>query len=104
MVELINESNFDEKIKSGTGKVLVDFSATWCGPCRMLAPVLDEISQEYAGQVTIYKVDIDQCQSLAMNYRVSAVPTMVLFEDGQPVSATTGAQPKGNVLAFLGLK
>ena len=79
----------------------VDFFATWCGPCRMVAPVIDEIATEKAGQVTVYKVDIDQSPDLAFKYQVSSVPTLIVFENGQIKNERLGAQPKQNILAML---
>ena len=91
---------FDDIIK-GDKPVLVDFFATWCGPCRMVAPVIDEIATEKAGQVTVYKVDIDQSPDLAFKYQVSSVPTLIVFENGQIKNERLGAQPKQNILAML---
>ena len=103
MVEEIDAARFQADVLGSEGMVLVDFSATWCGPCRMLRPVLEEISAENEGRVTIYSVDIDRCRNLALQYGVSAVPTMILFQDGKPVRQAMGAQPKANVLDLLGL-
>ena len=101
MIEILNEGNFDEKVLQSSGNVLVDFFATWCGPCRMVAPVIDEIATEKAGQVTVYKVDIDQSPDLAFKYQVSSVPTLIVFENGQIKNERLGAQPKQNILAML---
>ena len=102
MSEVIAASDFDAKVLNAQGKVLVDFFATWCNPCKMLAPVLDEVAAEKAGEVAVYKVDIDQSQELAMRYGVSSVPTLIVFENGQIVNQTVGAQPKQNLLALIG--
>lgn len=80
---------------------LIDFFATWCGPCRMVAPVIDEIAAEKAGEVSVYKVDIDQSPDLAFKYQVSSVPTLIVFENGQVKNERLGAQPKQNILAML---
>ena len=81
--------------------LFVDVYATWCGPCRMVAPVIDEIATEKAGQVAVYKVDIDQSPDLAFKYQVSSVPTLIVFENGQIKNERLGAQPKQNILAML---
>lgn len=79
-MKIINETNFNETISNGV--VLVDFFATWCGPCRMVAPVLEDLAQKYAGKMEIVKVDVDQSQSLAMQFGVQSIPTLLLFKDG----------------------
>ena len=98
LIHLTNEA-FDKATASGLA--MVDFWATWCGPCRMVAPVIDEIATEKAGQVTVYKVDIDQSPDLAFKYQVSSVPTLIVFENGQIKNERLGAQPKQNILAML---
>ena len=102
MIEQLSSAQFVQKVLESEGLVLVDFSATWCGPCRMLAPVLEEIATEKAGSLTVYKVDIDQSRDVAMQFGVTSVPTMILFQDGKPVRQNVGAQPKQNVLSFIG--
>lgn len=94
-------NDFNEIIGSSK-PTLVDFFATWCGPCRMLAPVLEEVAAEVAGRAYVYKVDIDQSPDLAGRYGVSSVPTLIAFENGQVKKQTLGAQPKQNLLAMLG--
>ena len=87
-MEIINQNNFNEKVANGV--VLVDFFATWCGPCKMIAPVLEQLSEKYEGKASIYKVDIDQSMALAAKYGIQAVPTMILFKDGEPVQTHVG--------------
>ena len=95
MAEVIKTADeFQTKVLEAKTPVLVDFFATWCGPCRMVAPVIDEIATEKAGQVTVYKVDIDQSPD-------SSVPTLIVFENGQIKNERLGAQPKQNILAML---
>ena len=102
MAEVIKSADeFETKVLKATGPVLVDFFATWCGPCRMVAPVIDEIAAEKTGEVSVYKVDIDQSPDLAFKSQVSSVPTLIVFENGQVKNERLGAQPKQNILAML---
>jgi len=101
MSEIITENNFAEKVENSNGLVLVDFFAVWCGPCRMLGPVLDEIAQEKQGALQVYKVDTDDSRSLAMRFAIQAVPTMILFKDGRPVKQLVGALPKAQLLQMI---
>lgn len=102
MAEVIKSADeFQTKVLDADTPVLVDFFATWCGPCRMVAPVIEEIAAEKAGEVAVYKVDIDATPELANQYRVSSVPTLIVFQDGQVKNQTLGAQPKQNILALL---
>ena len=94
MSEVVSSADFQSKVLEADKPVLVDFFATWCGPCKRLAPTLDEVAKEVAGKDEVYKVDIDQSQDIAATYRVSSVPTLILFKDGQPAKKTIGAQPK----------
>ena len=86
----INESNFDETIASGT--TAVDFSAEWCGPCRMMAPILEELAKDLEGNTKIVKLDIDASQGKAAEYHVTSVPTIIIFKDGKEVDRTVGVQ------------
>ena len=102
MAEVIKTADeFQTKVLEAKTPVLVDFFATWCGPCRMVAPVIDEIATEKAGQVAVYKVDIDQSPHPAFQYQVSSVPPLIVFENGQIKNERLGAQPKQNILAML---
>ena len=101
MIVHVNDLNeFNEKIASG--RVLVDFFATWCGPCKMLAPLLEEVDQrKEAGDLLIVKVDVDEAGVIAGKYGIQSIPTLILFENGQPVKTTLGYMPKPQLLNFL---
>ncbi len=101
MSEIINSQQFQEKVLDADKPVLVDFFATWCGPCKRLAPTIDEIAHEMEGKAYVYKLDIDQSQDVAVRYRVSSVPTLILFKDGEPAKKTIGAQPKAALMSLF---
>lgn len=101
MSEAVTSADFQSKVLDSDVPVLVDFFATWCGPCRMLAPVLEEVADEVAGKAKVVKLDIDQSPDIAQRYGVMSVPTLIVFEGGQVKRQTVGAQPKQNVLALL---
>jgi thioredoxin 1 len=96
-----SESNFDQEVLKASTPVLVDFWAEWCGPCKMLAPVLDELAGEYDGKVKIAKVDIDQNPNLATQFRVSAIPTILFFKNGQVMEQVVGLKSKRDLKATL---
>lgn len=101
MTQVISSSEFESKVLKAQGPVLVDFFATWCGPCKMLAPILDEVSAEVQGRAAVYKVDVDASPDLAQRYGVMSVPTLIVFENGEIKRTTMGAQPKQSLLALL---
>lgn len=96
MTELdpVTSSDFSEKVLQAKQPVLVDFGAPWCGPCKMLEPILVEMAQDYLEEVAFYSVDVDQSPQLASEYGVMGVPTVILFQDGQPVNRVTGFRPR----------
>lgn len=99
MVKHVNSKEFNEAIVSGT--VVVDFSATWCGPCKMLAPVYEEAARDLEGKATFLKVDIDESSELAQEYGIVSVPSIVLLKDGVKKDMTMGFQPKENLISFV---
>ena len=101
MTQQISAAEFESKVLGASEPVLVDFYATWCGPCRMMAPTIDEVSQEMAGKASVYKLDIDEAPQIAQQLGIMSVPTFMVFKDGKVSSQTIGAQPKENILALF---
>jgi thioredoxin 1 len=94
--EHLTDNNFSEAIASGV--TLVDFFATWCGPCKMLSPVIEEIADECDGSFAVYKVDIDEAEDVAMDYGIMSVPTMIVFKNGAEAARMIGVRPKAEIL------
>ena len=103
MATAVNETSFEQEMRASETPVIVDFWAEWCGPCHAVAPVLDRIVEERAGEVKLVKVNIDEEQALAQRYGIASIPTMILFKNGEPTAAAVGAQPKGAIERSLGL-
>jgi len=97
MVKVINGNEFVENVENTKGVVVVDFSATWCGPCKMLAPVFEGVSNKMGDKAKFFKVDIDENGNIAQKYRIAAVPTMIIFKDGVPVENLAGFMPEQNI-------
>ncbi|MBM3720637.1 MAG: thioredoxin [Actinobacteria bacterium] len=99
--EKVTAANFNDVVLKSTTPVLVDFWAEWCGPCRAVAPILEEISNEYAGKIKIVKLNTDEEGSVAMKYGISSIPTMNLFVGGEVVKSIVGARPKPAIVREL---
>ena len=101
MAQEVTVQNFDEKVLKADKPVLVDFFATWCGPCKVMAPVVEELTGELAGKAEVYKVDIDENPDLVSKYGIMGVPTFIAFENGQVKNKAVGAQPKQSLIDML---
>ena len=82
MAEILKEENFKEKVTEAKGTVMVDFFATWCGPCKMIASAVEQLAEDYAGKAAVYKLDVDEAQEIAQEYKVMSIPTLIFFKDG----------------------
>jgi thioredoxin 1 len=100
-IKHVGEADFEEEVISSSLPVLVDFTAVWCGPCKMLEPIVKQLAQEWEGVVKVVKLDVDNNADLAMQYQVMGVPTLMLFLDGQPLERLAGYQPKQRILAKI---
>jgi len=96
----VDETNFEEVIFKYEN-VVVDFWAEWCGPCRMIAPIIDELAREYAGKVVFAKLNVDESESIAVEYGISAIPTLMFFKRGKPVDMMVGVHPKSEIKKWI---
>ena len=97
-IESLTDATFDEHVKASDVPVLVDFWAEWCGPCKMITPVFEEIAEEQAGKIEIVKLNIDDNLDVTRRFDVMSIPTLILFKDGEPQARLIGAKPKGQLL------
>ena len=93
----VTDSNFEQEVLKSDVPVLVDFWAEWCAPCRVIAPLIDELSQQYSGKIKVVKMDVDQNPQSSMNYGIRSIPTLLFFKNGQPVDQLLGAVPKNQI-------
>ncbi len=100
-IKVVNDESFETDVVNSSKPVLVDFWAEWCGPCKALSPILDEIANEYDDRVTIAKVDVDENTQIPSKYGIRGIPTMLLFKDGTVEATKVGALSKANLSAFL---
>ncbi len=101
MTEKVTDANFEAEVLQSKEPVVVDFWAEWCGPCRMIAPALDEISKEMAGKVKIVKMNVDENPGVPGKFGIRSIPTLMLFKDGQLASQKVGAAPKGELSKWI---
>jgi thioredoxin 1 len=97
----VSDDTFDEEVSASDTPVVVDFWAEWCGPCKLIAPVLEEIADDKAGKLKVAKLNVDDNPRTAQRFQVMSIPTLLIFKDGEPASRIVGARPKGQILAEI---
>ena len=100
-MESLTDTSFEEKVLKSSGPALVDFWAEWCGPCKMLTPVLEKLSKENEGKIQIYKVNVDECQQLAVQFNIRSIPTLLFFKDGQVQEQVVGLKSESDLQASI---
>ncbi len=98
---LLNDANFEQEVLHSNVPVIVDFWAEWCAPCRIIAPIIEELATEYEGKLKVGKLDVDNNPQVSMKYSIRSIPTLLIFKDGEPVEQIIGAVPKQNILEKL---
>ena len=101
MEVVLTVENFENEVLKSDKPVLVDFWATWCGPCRMIAPIIEEIANDFEGKIKVGKVNVDEQEELAIRYGISSIPTLLLFKNGEVAKKTLGYMPKEAVIKFI---
>lgn len=102
MVKILTAENFNETIKNSSNPVLVDFYADWCGPCKMMAPIIEELSSEMGGRVDFCKINVDDAQDIAISLGIDSIPTIIIFKGGSEAARSVGLVPKGALKEKLG--
>ena len=100
-IKHVSDTSFDEDVLKSDAPVLVDYWAEWCGPCKMIAPILDEVSRDYDGRLQVAKLNVDENQAMPARYGVRGIPTLMLFKNGAPVATKVGALSKSQLTLFL---
>lgn len=100
-IKYVSDTTFETDVLKAEGPVLVDYWAEWCGPCRMIAPILDEVAKEYGGKLTVAKLNVDENQTTPAKYGIRGIPTLMLFKDGAVVGTKVGALTKSQLAAFI---
>ena len=100
-MEIINDTNFEEKVLKANKPVLVDFFAVWCGPCRQMLPIVEELSDELAGKVDVYKLDVDEAPKMAEKYEIQSIPHLIIFKDGKVQAQHNGACAKAELANLI---
>jgi len=100
-MESLTDTSFEEKVLKSSGPALVDFWAEWCGPCKMLTPVLEKLSKENEGKIQIFKVNVDECQQLAVQFNIRSIPTLLFFKDGQVQEQVVGLKSESDLQASI---
>ena len=98
---ILNENNFDDEVLKSDIPVLVDFWASWCGPCKMLSPIISQLAEEYSGRIKVCKVNVDEQPVLAERYQIQSIPTMYFFKDGKISDTSIGFKPKNAIIAMI---
>lgn len=98
----LNSQNFQEEVLKADKKVLVDFYADWCGPCKMMSPIIDEIANEFSDKIKVCKINVDEAPDIAVEYGIVSIPTLIIFENGYAINTTVGLISRGELIDLIG--